>query len=659
MRYVAAVAFAAVALLTAVLLSKDNKEPAPLDVYMHIDADTSARAQAVELVKQGLQQHANNQYKDAIASYDRAAARFPAIADWLAVFAASSASYLGDTTEVNRRLVAVDGQLRDFAWRSRVRGLGKSGNQTRALELARAATKEASASRREAAWSFIYELDPASLDAADRAAAGRAFITMGQTGRGLAELERAVTAGELPLSERANIRYEMGRAFFARGDYEEARKQLNRVPRDHRYADDALYLSGRAQYRDGDQSQSLKTFRAVAERYPRSSAATRALFLLGDLAQDAGNNAEAAAYFRRAANAPAKIAESGLALMRLGTMSYVREDYAAAARIFDEYRAKYPTGSYSDQATYWAAQSAQRLGQTAAAEKLLASLRAKSPISYYGMLARAEAGTPMLPEKLPAGPVRDTTIVTKVATGLDRWQILREVGWYEAASLELDRLQDFFKGQRSARYEIAEQLLRRGAPHAAIATGRDLLTGDMPDERLLKILYPMPFQNVIEREARANGVDPYFVAALIRQESRFNHNARSGAGAIGLMQVMPATGRALGRALGEPAVTPDRLTDPELNVKLGTRFLADMMRTYGKRADVVLVAYNAGPSRAARWRSFPEYGVENLFVERIPFDETRDYVKVVTLNAAIYRSLYSGAVAGETGGTEPKALQQD
>jgi soluble lytic murein transglycosylase len=113
------------------------------------------------------------------------------------------------------------------------------------------------------------------------------------------------------------------------------------------------------------------------------------------------------------------------------------------------------------------------------------------------------------------------------------------------------------------------------------------------------------------------------------------------------MQVMPATGRQLARQVGVGPVTAETLTEPEINVKLGIRFLADMIDTYGRRLDAVLVAYNAGPTRAARWRHFPEYQQPALFVERIPFDETRDYVKIVKLNAAIYRALYQTDRAGD------------
>ncbi|HEV2132256.1 MAG TPA: lytic transglycosylase domain-containing protein, partial [Longimicrobiaceae bacterium] len=119
----------------------------------------------------------------------------------------------------------------------------------------------------------------------------------------------------------------------------------------------------------------------------------------------------------------------------------------------------------------------------------------------------------------------------------------------------------------------------------------------------------------------------------------------SPAGAVGLMQVMPATGRGLARAAGIANFDPQMLRQPETNVRLGTRFLADLQRRYGGRATDVFAAYNAGPGRLVRWRTLPEYADEELFAERIPFQETRDYVKIVRFNAQMYRMLYGGQMA--------------
>ncbi|MGQ0562988.1 MAG: transglycosylase SLT domain-containing protein [Gemmatimonadota bacterium] len=647
-RYLIAAAFLGIALLTASLLRSDSaQQRADFPTYLHIQRDTGNRSEGVALIKRAIELHDAQQYTEAAATYDRAAAKLPQLADWLAVFAAASTSHAGDTAAVARRLSAVDDDLAGWAWRSPIRAFAKADARDRALDLARRAAASESAGRRAAGWSYVIELG-AELSPRDRVAAGRAFINAGETGRGIRQLESAYESGTLPFELRADLRYELGRAYFAIGNYKKARSNLARVPSGHEHGADARLLIARAHYRDGDEADGKRAFRAVAAQYPQSRAATRALFFLADLPHDDGAIGEAEKYFARASGAPVKTSESSLAAMRLGGIAFVQEEYAAARRIFEKYRKQHPRGMYYDQATYWSAQSALRTGDTSAAHQLLRALRAKSPVSYYGMLAREDAGVALLSGDIAAGPRTDSATIAEVERALERWDLLREVDWNEAAAHELGRVRKHFNAKPAALYQLAESLTARGAPHVGIAIGRELLNaGSGWDLRLLGIMYPRPYWDLLVSEARAQNLAPFFVAALIRQESRFNARAVSGAGAVGLMQVMPATGRQLRKQAGVGPVTRDALTEPAFNLKLGTSFLADLLSMYGQRVDAALVAYNAGPSRADRWRRFPEFSNENLFVERIPFDETRDYVKVVKLNAAIYRALYPAARAGD------------
>src|SRR5690606_35935133 len=147
-------------------------------------------------------------------------------------------------------------------------------------------------------------------------------------------------------------------------------------------------------------------------------------------------------------------------------------------------------------------------------------------------------------------------------------------------------------------YTLAEALNARGFTTTGIALGWDIYRREGAwNLRLLRIVYPFPFQNIIVAEARERGVDPFLAAALIRQESMFNPRARSPVGALGLMQVMPATGRTLARTLGITRFKDDLLTQAELNVHFGMAYLADQLRAYDNRLDAVLAAYNAGPTR--------------------------------------------------------------
>jgi soluble lytic murein transglycosylase len=152
-----------------------------------------------------------------------------------------------------------------------------------------------------------------------------------------------------------------------------------------------------------------------------------------------------------------------------------------------------------------------------------------------------------------------------------------------------------------------------------------------------RLLQPLLHADLVRREARARDVDPALAAALIKQESNFTADAVSPAGARGLMQVMPATGGMLWRGPG--AWNPARLFDPAVNVALGMRHLADGLRGWPD-VTYALAAYNAGAGRVRRWRQERGAGDPELFVEQIPFEETRDYVRIVLANRAAYRALY-------------------
>jgi soluble lytic murein transglycosylase len=162
--------------------------------------------------------------------------------------------------------------------------------------------------------------------------------------------------------------------------------------------------------------------------------------------------------------------------------------------------------------------------------------------------------------------------------------------------------------------------------------------------RLVEVVYPFIYREMVLREAAEWGLDPVLVSALIRQESAWVADIRSSAGAIGLMQVMPQTGAQVARSDGMSGFTPEALETPEVNLHLGARFLRDLIDRYGEDLPLVLSAYNAGPSRADRWKGFPEYADRERFTERIPFAETRGYVKNVTRNVELYEALYGNAL---------------
>ncbi len=263
------------------------------------------------------------------------------------------------------------------------------------------------------------------------------------------------------------------------------------------------------------------------------------------------------------------------------------------------------------------------------------------PQSYYGTLSADRLDVEALGILEPPPSLTDAPWVADAMVRLD---LLMAAELEEVASIQVDALTRRADAEGpAAQYPLAEGLIDRGWTIEGINRGWALMrAGESHNERLLRILYPYPerYREMVEREAAEWGLDPVLMAALIRQESAWDSDIVSPAGAVGLMQVMEPTGRQLARAIGPKGFRRASLESAEVNLHLGGRFLRDMLNRFGPDLPLVLSAYNAGPTRANRWKNFPEAPDPLRFTERIPFAETRGYVKNVTRNVGIYRRLY-------------------
>ena len=292
-------------------------------------------------------------------------------------------------------------------------------------------------------------------------------------------------------------------------------------------------------------------------------------------------------------------------------------------------------------ATYWAARSLETLGDPAA-RPLYASLVSTAVPDLYARWAGARLGVPVV----AAVPVEPAAPVTKYPLGPDSPSLpSRELLAVGLASLAEDAAEAersveplFLAACAAERFE-----LRRAT---AILKGRWPELGT-PDEGAVPLVvrrayYPFRQEPLIVREAAANRLPPALVYGVIRQESLFQTTARSGAGATGLMQVMPGTGRYLLRKEGRRG--RPNLRDPEVNVALGARYLAMMLQEFGGERVAALAGYNAGPGRPKRWRRLAPALEADEFLEAIPLFETRDYVKRVLFFEAAYSVLHGVAV---------------
>ncbi|MDD3653695.1 MAG: lytic transglycosylase domain-containing protein [Desulfotomaculaceae bacterium] len=161
-------------------------------------------------------------------------------------------------------------------------------------------------------------------------------------------------------------------------------------------------------------------------------------------------------------------------------------------------------------------------------------------------------------------------------------------------------------------------------------------------DHIARIIYPFPYREVVQHYAGAYGVDPFLVAAVMKAESSFNKNAVSERGARGLMQIMPETGQWAAGKIGGMAFSPERLFEPETNIKLGSWYIADLSKEF--RGDIILVlaAYNGGRGNVQGWLTTGKMTPGQSSISQIPFTETRLFVKKVLSYYNIYRKLYQG-----------------
>ncbi|HUF11660.1 MAG TPA: transglycosylase SLT domain-containing protein [Longimicrobiales bacterium] len=620
----------------------------------------------------------------ALAVYDSAAAHLPGLGNWIGLWAAEAAAQAGDTAETRSRLAAIDPDLAAArGWRVSIDAALAADDRAGALRHAeRSAGYLESASERatawriagdvrleegdvagaRAAWTRAIEASIASeaavdaarqlaaqsgLSAADRLRIGRVFIRHGNRARGIPALESYLSSASVAAGTRDEVELELGRALFAVGRYTDVARRMSALggrAASDRIASEALYLAARAQYRAGDREAALATLRRTSDAWPAQPAAVRANFLTADLAHDVGDIATARAFYHRAIQSGPDINESGHSMMRLAGIEYQQGDHLGAERIFDDYLAKYPTGRRAQQAAYWSGKAKLESGRADEGRALLARAAAMDPLSWYGLRAAELIDRPLEAIHLEPAPETSQELRAEVAAAMARVDLLRELGRSDAASLEVERLKRHFAQRDGALYLIAEALNARGMTIAGIRLGWEIHEQEGAwNRRLLRIIYPFPYRELILAEAPEKGLDPYLVAGLIRQESMFDAAIASGAGARGLMQIMPQTGASLARSAGIRGFSTAMLTKPEINIHLGTTYFAEMLDRFDGRVGPALAGYNAGPHRVQRWSSFPEYPDDELFMERIPYDETRDYLKKVQQNARIYRFLYPDA----------------
>jgi soluble lytic murein transglycosylase len=429
--------------------------------------------------------------------------------------------------------------------------------------------------------------------------------------------------------------------------------QLNALPDT---SDDAgarrMYLLMELARDKGDSTTQQSIVEQMETRFPDSPWLGEALYSSGNMYLLLKDYPHAITYYGELARRFPTSKYAPSAHWRAGWFNYRLGQYDEAARLFDEQIRVYAGGKEIPSALYWRGRIYEdQEHKPSAAAAYYRTIPRVFPHYYYAMLAQfrltqlgdvtpdsiadLDALKPVpIPELTDDVPEDDPHVV--------KARLLANAGLNEYIEPEIhasdgsDEWGAFAEAEIYASYGEswrAMRLLKRAIPFYTSAPLEAIPVA------YWRILFPEMYWTDIKADAERNGLDPFMVASLIRQETEFNPVAVSNKNAYGLMQILPSVGRSLAKEEGFRHFQTNELLDPATNIRLGTHYLKQTLDKFGGQPEYAFAAYNAGDDRVIDWQSVGNYHGIDEFVESIPFSETREYVEAILRNERIYREL--------------------
>lgn len=539
-----------------------------------------------------------------------------------------------------------------------------------------------------AAWQHVYYGYPNAWDAGEASAAlarlrtelGPAFPTptsqmiLSRAAK-LAEGKQYATARReledalplLPPAERDLARVRLGVITYQAGEYADAVRYLKSLEVKDAEADAERLFYIASSYRRTDNDEEFNRTLDRLHHYAKSPWRLQALVMAGNryLMQNEPEKYER--YYKAAyENFPGQ-PDGVYCHWKVVWLHYIQrrgdaEDYLR------HHIKTFPATDKGGAALYFLGRLAETKNKPAAARGWYSELLVHYPNAYYALLARDRLAAIRTTEPPDPGvskflseidwPVRNQNLVFEPTPAtkhrIERARLLQTAGLDDLAENEL-RYGARNEGPAPLlAMELAISAARRGSPDQGIRFIKGLvpdylyLPMDAAPQSFWRLAFPLPYRALLEQNARQYEVDPFNVAALIRQESEFNPRALSYAKAYGLTQVVPATGRSLSKRVGLKRFSTAMLYRPDVNLKLGTYFLHSLLASFGGKWEPTLASYNAGKSRVDAWLTWANYKEPAEFIESIPITQTRDYVQIVMRNAEMYRRLYGSSTAAVT-----------
>jgi soluble lytic murein transglycosylase len=487
----------------------------------------------------------------------------------------------------------------------------------------------------------------------------------------------AVAFARFPATADSQSRLRHGVAAFNAKRYGDALSSLVAVPTGAGEARaEAMLYAAQSQARLRQWDAARATIGEMRRAFPDDARTRRAHTLVGLVAKELNDNAQAQNFFRAAVAAFPGAAEVAQAQFELAWAAHESKNFAESSRLLLEHLASYADRNTDNRgrAGYWAARDAERAGKLADARTLYQAMLQRYDANWYGYLSRqrldalkranpspntdAAAGAnandaggadgsqlARAVQNLSTVTVAEETAGAESDEALRRADELNVVGLDDWAVEEVERVLQSAPASPRLTLAKARILRSRGQNLLALVAMQKPYPdyAQMKPEELSReewdAFYPLSYWDTISAEARARGLDPYRVAAFIRQETVFEPRAASHANAYGLMQLIMDTAQRTARRVGvSPPASVEELYNPQLNIKLGTAYLRTQLDAYG-RVEYAAAAYNAGPGRATRWKAELPAEIDE-WAEAVPFRETRQYIQGIIRNTLQYQRLY-------------------
>jgi TolA-binding protein len=506
-----------------------------------------------------------------------------------------------------------------------------------------------------------------ALSAAALFIMAKAALECGKTGVAgrMAAASRTRPDFDAAVGERELARFR-GKLLFNDKKYEPAVNELAGYVRRFGYESDIGLLLARAYKNLDNNDDAADWYDRFIARTPRYPGMAEVLWRRAWIEEERGKPRTAAAFFKRIFKYYPRSSRAEESFIRHALCLYREEKYGDALRELAQFETKFRGPALLPACRYWRAKCFLGLSQTDTAKRQLSALAREEPYDYYAQRARDllllygdSTGAALCLDTVSdieqavrwldsAAPPSGNTLSADDSLNIRRGLFLAATGSAADAGIFLEPVELSCPGNLSLEFRIALFYRGIGAMTPASRSGRRL-AWRIPSEfratiplPVLEVMYPFYYSDVVNREAPRRRIDPALVLGVIRQESVFNPSIVSRAGAVGLMQIMPATGAEIARDLGEQ-FSIDTLYDPRANIRYGTFYLRKLLNQFSGNEVLAIAGYNGGPENAGEWYARSRDKDFDLFVEDIGFSETRNYVKKVLANYWFYRRLFRGA----------------